>query len=251
MNPREAYDYVNPVKRIVDAYSAVSAWGGAMHQDGAHAPGTPVVFDAAAVVRDLLIDGNATARVEIRGTSKTVSFEYHEAFVHGPMSKVAVVTSVAQSYAEFAGKASLPSVGQYLKMLLDYISMGLALPLWVLSQNEVRGANVVSLKWALMSFVFGCERYQGAMQRAIQDEFGGAVTWSRELRGKSGLMEYVNTYRAFCDQLGLELTPLRVEATSAAQMLREIPGVISDEEVKRITQSFPPCVDDTTAADDE
>ncbi len=221
MKPEQMYREIESVRQIVDTYSAVVPWGGLERQCPDRAPVEVTVDDLGSVVRALILDGRATARVVIGDRVAEVNFE-HRFLGDIPVgSPLAPLAGNADSYVELSRSgASVPGLAAYLELLIESFGLQLSLMPWVLNARVVASAHAVALKTALLHFRFGCEEYRRDITAGIDAAFGKEcrAVWRGELQDGNGLTEYAPLYQAF-KAAGHDLAPLRTEALEIAKKL--------------------------------
>ncbi len=240
MQPREMYQQISPVRRIVDAYAAVVPWGDLRWRCPGQEPIPIAVDDISAVVRALILNGRANAQVTIGNQSLDVAFEHRElGGLFSGESLLAPLAGNADSYVKLsAAVGRVQGLAQYLALLIQTFEMQLSLPGWVLDQRVVAGADVVALKWVLLRFRFACDRYRTDIAMGIRDAFGRDcdVEW-QELQDGNGLTEYAPLYRAFLHGVGVDLVPLKAEAVGAMEMLANA-GILGQSDVAAVAAKF-------------
>jgi hypothetical protein len=162
-----------------------------------------------------------------------------------PFSLVGAIASVARPLMNAKDYAGAPDAADYFKLLVTEIEGALGLPYWLLNQSQVAKAEVMAVKWALVSVLGVCERYRHPIRYYVQQAFGGRADWRDELRWddtRPRVLEYSNLYRAFCEALGVELTPLRTEALAYIEAMRGLNlGLMDSEMESRIRSAFERC----------
>jgi hypothetical protein len=243
---RGIYGSVHVVKQIVNGLASVIAWGGVTLQTGPEEAETLDV-DLVRIARDLLIDGSSEADVKSATQSVRVTFQLSDPFGGADRSAVATVASIAGHLATII-KARTPLPADYVASVVSRIEMSLGLPLSMLDSKRAATMSAATIESQLVTVrARSDDIYRQLIAYEIREAFGrGFVVWREPLAlfpedgAVASLIEDAPMYRAFCECLGVDLSPLReavLRRTDVALRLQ----TISSRDAERVRTAFAPC----------